>query len=364
MRLTLYLLNAVCFGSRQDLMAELIDSVHPSSGHQLTYSQAMHTLVDYMPTIFLVGPSLLKISPFKPHKEAWQSYLELRKHMDEPRDYKTMSINSKIFEEGNSILDLVVQAGLPQMLGNMFIFMFAGHDASANTMTFLIILLACHPSMQRRLQHDIDRIFGSAPPLSQSWSYETAYPLLSESMLAAVINETLRLFTVLPFIPKKITNESSCTLKIAERTYNLLPGQGQAGTNHNPVADFDPDAWFYTDFGDTKSQEGTRRLRRPQEGSYVPFSDGHRGCLGKKFALVELYGVVARIFSEYTVELALDGILEQQNDDSQEANRWKEARKRAEHQLSAGIEFKMSLRPVGIVPLNFVKRGNESFAGL
>ena len=293
-------------------------------------------------------------------------------------------------------VDLLVQAGMPryiqsqptltpaEVLGNMFIFMFAGHEASANTMTSLIILLACHPSIQRRLQDDIDRIIGSPTSSSQSWSYEVAYPLLSESMLAAVINETLRLFTVLPFIPKKITNESSYTFKTAERTYNFPPGmlillnpsalhrnpkfwpqpkgQGQAGTNHNPVADFDPDAWFYTDFGDTKSQEGTRRLRRPQEGSYVPFSDGHRGCLGKKFALVELYGVVARIFSEYTVELALDGILEQQNGDGQEANRWKEARKRAEHQLSAGIKFEMSLRPVGTVPLNFVKRGNESFA--
>ena len=73
----------------------------------------------------------------------------------------------------------------------------------------------------------------------------------------------------------------------------------------------------------------------------MPFSDGH-----------------------HTVELALDGILEQQNDDAQEANRWEEARKRAEHQLSAGIEFKISLRPVGTVPLNFVKRGDESFAGI
>ena len=67
-------------------------------------------------------------------------------------------------------LDLVVWAGLPskainqpttspgEVLGDIFIFMFAGHEANANTLTFILILLACHPSIQGRLQHDIDRI--------------------------------------------------------------------------------------------------------------------------------------------------------------------------------------------------------------
>ena len=121
MRLSLYMLNAVCFEGREDLMAELTDSGHPPSGHQLTYSQAMHNLIDSMPTIFLVSLSLLstlsdhhqrvrllliekEISPFKAHKKARQSYLELRKYMEELRDSKMISIESKAFEEGNSIL--------------------------------------------------------------------------------------------------------------------------------------------------------------------------------------------------------------------------------------------------------------------
>ena len=265
--------------------------------------------------------------------------------------------------------------------------MFAGHEANANTMSFIIILLACHPSIQRRLQHDIDRIVGlSSLSSPQSWSYEAVYPLLSDSMVGAVINESLRLFTVLPFIPKSIPIGTPQAFNVADRTHILPPGtlvlintgalhrnpkywpqagcEAVSGDNTNPVNAFNPDSWFRSDSGDPEPQQGKRRLRRPQEGSFVPFSDGSRGCLGKKFALVELCTLVTRIFSEYTVELATDGVLEEQVDDTNVMRLWREARERAEHQMSAGIEFKMSLRLAGIVPLKFVKRGEERFVGI
>ena len=76
----------------------------------------------------------------------------------------------------------------------------------------------------------------------------------------------------------------------------------------------------------------------------VPFSDGIRGCLGKKFALVELCSLITRIFSEYTVELATNGIPEEQDDGTNVMTLCREARERAELQLSAGLEFKVSLR--------------------
>lgn len=257
--------------------------------------------------------------------------------------------------------------------------MFAGHEANANTVTFIIILLACHPIIQRHLQHDVDRIIGSPTEASQSWSYGANYPLLSESMLGAVVHETLRLFGALPFIPKRIPDGSSQAFNIAGECVHIPPGtlillntsalhrnpkywahlkhEAPGEAKHNPVADFNPAAWLYNDSDDTESSQGTSRLRRPQDGSFVPFSDGSRGCLGKKFALVELCAVIARIFGEYSVELALE------ETDPVEAKgssggkiTWEEARKRAEHQLCAGLDFKMSLRLAGTVPLNLVKR--------
>ena len=67
-RLFLYLLNAVCFESLTEPVAELKDRGELLPGHQLAYSQAMHTILDHIPTIFLVHPLLLSMSKMFLHE--------------------------------------------------------------------------------------------------------------------------------------------------------------------------------------------------------------------------------------------------------------------------------------------------------
>lgn len=52
------------------------------------------------------------------------------------------------------------------------------------------------------MQADLDRILGETPP--DQWTYDTHYNPLMNSLVGAVINEALRLFTVLPVIPKYV----------------------------------------------------------------------------------------------------------------------------------------------------------------
>lgn len=56
------------------------------------------------------------------------------------------------------------------------------------------------------LQMDTDRILSDCP--NDQWSYETHFSSLMESLVGAVINETLRLYTVLPFILKATVEDS------------------------------------------------------------------------------------------------------------------------------------------------------------
>lgn len=44
-------------------------------------------------------------------------------------------------------------------------------------------------------------------------------------------------------------------------------------------------------------------IRIPVPGSFGPFSDGARGCLGRKFAEVEMVAILATIFKEYKVDI-------------------------------------------------------------
>ena len=57
-----------------------------------------------------------------------------------------------------------------EILGNAFVFILAGHETAANTIHFSLLFLALHPSSQRRLQKDLDKILGDKP--ISEWNYE------------------------------------------------------------------------------------------------------------------------------------------------------------------------------------------------
>ena len=263
--------------------------------------------------------------------------------------------------------------------------MFAGHEANANTLTFAILLLACHPPIQKLLQQDIDSILDAAVSPHDDWSYERLYPALSESMVGAVVNEVLRLATVLPYLPKSVPEGPVKHINVGDRSH-ILPANtvviintsaihrhpkhwpqptGPLESNNQPnvVASFNPQYWRAARGTDTNLAERPTALLRPQLGTFVPFSDGGRGCLGKKFALVELCALVTHIFTKFSVELAIDG-LEPDASEIELKTEWLKARANAEYQLSAGVKFDMSLRLTRTVGITFVKRGKERFKDL
>ena len=246
----------------------------------------------------------------------------------------------------------------------------AGYETSANTLAYAILLLACHPDLQKAMQLDIDAILGDKP--SNQWSFESDFPKLLDGYVGAVMNETLRLFSVLPFHPK-CTREAPVPLTLNGHDYvvpaDTLILMNTSATHRNPkfwpsavpkcadgppypVSSFDPGQWLRNN----SDEKGTARPFSPRPGSWIPFSEGARACLGKRFAQAEFCAVMATVFKYYSVELVVEG---RESGKEVKKSEWAKARRAAEKELSDGVGFLMSLKMNGTVPVQLKKRGEE-----
>lgn len=306
-----------------------------------------------------------------------------------------------------------------EIMGNAFVFTLAGHESTANVIHYSLVLLAMHPSSQRRLQADLDAIFRGRP--ISEWDYERDLPKLFGGMCGAVLNEELRLIPVAPSIPK-------CTLEtpqdiiingkkhtISPHTYigliatavhrnpNYWPHGPPTDPEHpvhptsntdNDLEEFKPERWLLEPQKPTVKHESLPRpaptstepesalginvapdtspaLYRPIRGAYIPFSEGHRACLGRRFAQVEVLAVLAVILSQYSVELALDadgedgerGVSDEELDAMSEVEvreLWERKKRGLWKLMRTRMATIITLQLRGChVPLRFVKRGGE-----
>lgn len=298
-----------------------------------------------------------------------------------------------------------------EIIGNAFIFILAGHETTANSIHFCLVFLAMNIAAQRHLQADLDEIF-KGRPVNES-DYEAIVPKLFGSMAGAVLNEELRLVAPVVSIPKSTTKDSPQNIEIGGKTctvpadcYIVLmtaavhrnPNHWPTGPPENPekpthplsnldndLEEFKPERWILdseakstasmpnqeTDMeashlGVNTAADTSAALYRPPKGAYIPFSEGYRSCIGRRFAQVEILAVLAFIFSQYSVELTVDAYASDEEvekmDDQAKFEIWNKARDEVNRQMNEdmGSIITLQLRK-GAVGLRFVKRGKERF---
>jgi cytochrome P450 len=283
-----------------------------------------------------------------------------------------------------------------EILGNAFIFLFAGHETTANSIHFSIIFLAIHLSKQRHLQSDIDNIVGTKP--ISEWSYINDMPRLFNSMPGAVIHEELRLIPAILNVPKGTKGDQVVTMDGRQFTvpHQTFVHLNIAGTQRNPrywsekPNEFLPERWLPAQNGSTTVIEkkeqvvekevggsdhasfetsGSTSLIKPVKGSYIPFSEGARACPGKRFAQVEGTAVLSALFHKYSVEL---DVSEWASDEEVEGMGKEERRKvyqkaidKAEMVIRRSEQIiTVQMLPGDRVPLRFVERGMERFGDI
>ncbi|KAK6068712.1 cytochrome p450 52a11 [Seiridium cupressi] len=172
----------------------------------------------------------------------------------------------------------------------------AGRDTTAATLSWTIYELSRHPECVRRLRDEIINQVG----LERTPTY---HDLKNMKYLQNVMNETLRLYPVVPFNVRLALKD--CTLPrgggpdgtqpipvlkdtpiaystiVMQRDESLYPS---ASEKFKPVLEFSPERWYNW---------------QPKPWQYVPFNGGPRICIGQQFALTEMGYVLTRLFQKF-----------------------------------------------------------------
>lgn len=333
--------------------------------------------------------------------------------MDELYEVKKSQVASGENKGGMDLFDaLIRQSGIidgkntslqkSDLLGNAFVLMLAGHETTANTLHYSLVFLAMKWASQKHLQEDIDEIL-EGKPISE-WKYEEHFPKLFGGMAAAVMNETLRLLQPLVNIPKSTAPGRPQQLNLGGRPYTVPGGIHiflSCAIHRNPkywpappnasksdelqdVNQFRPERWLIEaktadqfvdinyddeDLRGPSGEDTSAQLFKPTKGSYIPFSDGFRSCIGRRFAQVEVLAVLAVIFAQYSVELAVDDYASDEEVErmpvggKERREVYRKAVERADELLKTKVASMVTLQLRGAsIPIRLVRRGEERFA--
>jgi cytochrome P450 len=150
--------------------------------------------------------------------------------------------------------------------------MFAGHDTSTSTLTFMMHELARHPDVIARLQAEQDEVLGGEPPDIDRLEREMPY-------LEMVLDEVLRLYPPAWIGPRRAVRDFEFGGYEVRR--GAYVNYCSWASHRIPEVFPDPEAFIPERF----TRERKAALPR---GAYVPFGGGRRICIGKRFGQTEV----------------------------------------------------------------------------
>lgn len=194
-----------------------------------------------------------------------------------PRDILTFLLNAADPETGEALSEAEIRA-------NILTFIAAGHETTANCISWSLFLLSQSGEWRERVQAEVDREFGGAPDGLADRIVETR----------AVIDEANRLYPPITAISRVALGRDELAgepikpgTMVVIAPYVLHRHRALWEKPDN----FDPNRFL----GDAR--ETIDRF------AYLPFGVGPRICIGATFALQEASIVIGTIMRHFTLEL-------------------------------------------------------------
>jgi cytochrome P450 len=197
-------------------------------------------------------------------------------------------------ERDDSVLDTLVHASegedrlsIREVRDQAVTLLFAGHDTTAATVSWLFSLVGCHLDVQRRLREEIDARLGERAATVEDLAGGLPY-------LDLVLEETLRLYPPAWIGPRR-------TRAAFELHGHEIPAQTQLAYC-SWVTHRIPELWPHPEAFDPE-RFSPARAQGIVPGTYVPFGRGARLCIGRRFGELEVKAIVVALLQRWEVEL-------------------------------------------------------------
>ncbi|KAN0113945.1 cytochrome P450, partial [Russula decolorans] len=284
--ITLFVIGAAGrFGRRVTWTSDLV--VPP--GHQITFKDAIHVLSANL-ILKLSLPDWAKYltahtrkveMAFAEFKQYMLEMVEARRNADKVEE--RYDLFSGLLDAARDEPDSEAALTDEELIGNMFFFFLAGHETTAHTLCFSFALLALYPDEQERLYQHIKGVMSSL----------NGMPVGSRN------HNLYRADTPVMTIPKIATKDTTLTVNNVDggkTTFPVPSGTGidlhVAGLHYNPRYWKEPHKFMPEQF-----------LGDWPKDAFIPFSQGARACVGRRFAETEGIAVITMLVSRYKIEV-------------------------------------------------------------
>ncbi len=165
-------------------------------------------------------------------------------------------------------------------------FLLAGHETTANALSWMWYLLALNPDARARMLAEVDDVLGDGRPAFAD--------VARLSWTTACFQEAMRMFSPAWVVPRKCVQDDVIDgHRIPKAATVLIPIDS---LHHDPRFWPDPEAF-------DPSRFMPENIRSHHRSAYLPFGGGRRICIGSSFALIEATLITAMMSRHFVYDL-------------------------------------------------------------
>lgn len=205
-----------------------------------------------------------------------------RNNPQDQDDLLAMLMNARDEETGEGMTDL-------QLRDEILTLFVAGHETSATSLSWIMILLSENPGWTEACKKEVDAVIGNRLPVLEDMQ---KLPLLKR-----VIDEALRMYPPAWIVGRKALEDDEVIGFKIKKGYNVIIS--------TYVIHRHPEFWEQPDKFDPDRFLPERSNNR-HKYAYFPFGGGPRMCIGNNFALMEMTLILVMLLQRYNLKAGKD----------------------------------------------------------